>query len=267
VLEKGRAIGVKLTTGEVLLAPAIVSAIGIGSTVRRLLPVQMQSREWARQLSTLPAGPAHVCLYLGLRGEIREAGASPANEWYYQMSDIEQAHWEIARDQPLPDAPVLYASFPTLKDPTYDPGPEVRHTGEVTTFVPWSSFTPWEGSRWLRRGSDYDDFKKRLTDSLLAQYLRHKPALAPFIDRVELSTPLSTDFFTRAPEGSVYGMAAVPGRFQNKWVRPRSPVPGLFFAGSDVVSPGIAGAMAGGMLAAAAIAPRASLPYLSKHGL
>ncbi|MDH3622884.1 MAG: FAD-binding protein [Myxococcales bacterium] len=35
-----------------------------------------------------------------------------------------------------------------------------------------------------------------------------------------------------------------------------TPVPGLFLTGQDVMSPGIAGALAGGMLGAAAIDPR-----------
>jgi all-trans-retinol 13,14-reductase len=36
----------------------------------------------------------------------------------------------------------------------------------------------------------------------------------------------------------------------------RTPVPGLFLTGQDVMSPGIAGALAGGMFSAAAIDPR-----------
>jgi all-trans-retinol 13,14-reductase len=36
----------------------------------------------------------------------------------------------------------------------------------------------------------------------------------------------------------------------------RTPVPGLFLTGQDVMSPGIAGALGGGMIGAAAIDPR-----------
>jgi len=35
----------------------------------------------------------------------------------------------------------------------------------------------------------------------------------------------------------------------------RTPLPGLFLAGQDVATPGVTGAMMGGMLAAAAIDP------------
>ena len=37
---------------------------------------------------------------------------------------------------------------------------------------------------------------------------------------------------------------------------PRTPVPGLFLSGQDVMTPGIAGALWGGMLSAAAVDPR-----------
>jgi all-trans-retinol 13,14-reductase len=37
---------------------------------------------------------------------------------------------------------------------------------------------------------------------------------------------------------------------------PRTPVPGLFLSGQDVMVPGIAGALWGGTLSAAAIDPR-----------
>jgi all-trans-retinol 13,14-reductase len=216
----------------------------------------------------LPSGPANLCLYIGFRGDIRAAGAGSANEWFYRELDMERGrHWEIGRDEEPSDAPVLYCSFPTLKDPSYDPGPDMRHTGEVLTFVPWQAFTPWLGTRWLRRGEDYEQFKSRLGQHLLDQLLQHKPGLRPYVDRVEVSTPLSTDFFTRALDGSVYGLEPTPERFQSRWLRPHSPVRGLYFAGSDVGTMGIMGAANGGVMAAAALMPRASLPYLRRLGL
>jgi all-trans-retinol 13,14-reductase len=157
---------------------------------------------------------------------------------------------------------VLYCSFPSLKDPSHDPGPEQRHTGEVVTFVPWDRFAGWLGTRWHKRGGDYDDFKKLLQERLLAQFLQKMPRLAGLIDHVELSTPLTTDHFVRPTRGSIYGIEPTPERFANPHLRPRSPIPGLFLAGSDVATVGVIGAMMGGVLAAAAIAPRRALGLL-----
>ena len=67
-----------------------------------------------------------------------------------------------------------------------------------------------------------------------------------------------------AAAGSIYGIAPTPERFANPHLRPRSPIPNLYFAGSEVTSVGVIGAMMGGILAVAAAEPRAALPYLAR---
>ncbi|MBK7862192.1 MAG: hypothetical protein IPJ65_27000, partial [Archangiaceae bacterium] len=124
----------------------------------------------------------------------------------------------------LPDAPCLYTSFPSLKDPLHDPGPEERHTGEVVTFVPWDRFEQWVDTRWKKRGASYDEMKAALTEKMLEQFFRHMPGLRGMLDVAELSTPLSTHNFTRPMEGSIYGIEPTPERFACRWLRPRSPV-------------------------------------------
>ena len=82
------------------------------------------------------------------------------------------------------------------------------------------------------------------------------------LDYVELSTPLSTENFCRPISGSIYGIEPTPERFQNPWLRPRSPIAGLYFSGSEVASVGVMGAMMGGALAAVSAEPVASIPVL-----
>lgn len=252
----GRAAGVRLRDGREVRADRVVSAAGIASTVRRLLPEPYRSDEWAEAVEQLPPAPAHVCLYLGFEGDIREAGASAANKWFYETWDMEAKAWEVRADMDdAGDAPVLYCSFPSLKDPSHDPGPRMRHTGEVVTFVPWEAFEPWQGERWKKRGAEYDAFKKKLEARMLEQLLRHVPGLAPMVKHVELSTPVSTDHFVRPVHGSIYGIEPTPGRFTNRWLRPRAPVKDLFFSGSEVATVGVIGAMMGGVLAAVSAEP------------
>ena len=251
-----RAYGVRLKTGEVIEAPTIISAAGVQSTIRRLLPGEQRESEWARSIVGLSPAPAHVCLYLGFKGDIREAGCSGANKWFVETWDPEQAAWDISKEGELDRASVLYCSFPSLKDPEHDPGPEVRHTGEIVTFVPWEAFTPWRGTRWKRRGEDYDALKERVKETLLDHFFERNPALRPMLDYAELSTPLSTDNFCRPMSGSIYGIEPTPERFRNDSLRPRSPIKGLYLSGSEVSSVGVIGAMMGGVLAAASVEPR-----------
>jgi len=262
VIEDGRAVGVRVGDEEIR-APRIVSGIGAQATVQRLLPEEYHATQWAKSFDELEPAAAHVCLYLGFKGDIRSAGASGANLWFYETWDQTIESWRVSPEQDdFVDAPLLYCSFSSLKDPHHEPGPEQLHMGEVVTFVPWDAFEPWAGSRWKKRGGSYDAFKDALEDHLLEQFFRHMPALRPMVDTVEFSTPLTTAHFDRAIGGSIYGLSPTPQRYLNQWLRPKSPIPNLYMAGCDVCSPGVIGAMFGGVLAALAAKPVAVGRYI-----
>ena len=213
------------------------------------------------QSSIRPAA-AHVCLYLGFKGDISQCGASSANKWFWSSWETNARSWDISDLDNLPECPILYCSFPSLKDPLYEPGPEVRHTGEVVTFVPFEAFEQWSGTPWRKRGEDYLSMKKKIEESMLEQFLAHMPELRPFLDYVELSTPLSTEYFCRPVEGSIYGIEPTPARFDNPWIRPNPPIKNLYFSGSEVASVGVIGAMMGGVLAAVAAEPFSGFQYI-----
>lgn len=260
LVEGNTAIGVKLANGEDILAKRVISGIGALETVNHLLPERYTEATWARRVRTLKPSPAHVCVYLGFQGDIREAGAGSANKWFYETWNHDITEWDFRKEEVV--APVLYTSFPSLKDPEHNPGPEQLHTGEIVTFLPVEAFAKWDGTRWMRRGEDYEALKGELTERLTDQLCSYMPGLKSKIVHAELSTPLSTLHFTRAAKGAIYGLEATPERFANPWLRPRTPVKNLFMAGCDVAMVGVIGAMVGGALAALAAEPRQALPYL-----
>jgi len=253
LVQDGRAVGVRMADGEEICAGRVISAAGVQSTVQRLLPASARG-PWADSVEALTPASAHVCLYLGFEGDIAAAGANGANKWFWRSWDPEQDVWEIDNET-LCDAPILYCSFPSIKDPAHEPGPDLVHTGEVVTFVPWETFVPFLGTKWKRRGAEYDALKQRLTDSLLEQLFQRMPALRPMLRYAELSTPVSSDHFVRPMKGSIYGIEPTPARFASDGLRPRSPIPRLYFAGSEVSAVGVVGAMMGGVLAATAADP------------
>lgn len=264
LLKGGRVIGVRLVDGEEIRTRTVISAIGAIPTVTKLLPEKARHKEWTEDISRLRPGPAHVCLYLGFKGDIRTAGAGPNNQWFYNTWDTEEDAWRVSPSTPTGSAPVLYVSFPSLKDPTHEPGPDQRHTGECVTFVPWDVFRPWRDKKWMRRGGDYEAFKERLQESMLEQLFRQLPGLRPMLDYVEISTPLSTDHFVRSQGASIYGLESTPERFRCRWLRSRTPIPGLLLAGVDVAGPGVMGGALGGVLAAVSNEPISALKWL--HG-
>ncbi len=261
MVERGRAVGVRLDDGEEIRARIVISDAGALPTIDKLLPAADRPDAWAKSIRVLKPSPAHICLYLGFKGDIRQAGAGSANRWFYDTWDHEEANRRVTHGDR--DFPVLYVSFPSLKDPEHDPGPDQLHTGEVVTFLPWETFAQWEGTRWMKRGADYEALKKELSEQLLAKLDRRMPKLRPMLKYTELSTPLSTQHFAASPEGAIYGLEHTPRRFQHQALRPRTPIKNLYLTGADAGTGGVMGAALGGVLAAVSIEPRRMMRQLS----
>jgi all-trans-retinol 13,14-reductase len=253
IVEGGAVAGVRMKDGSELRCRRVFSDIGAHNTVMRLLPPALRDAPWAREIASFKPSACHIGLYLGLQGEIRACGATNSNHWFYETWDLTDGLWRDPATQPT--APAMFVSFPSLKDARRASGAD-QHTAEIVVFTDWKLFQTWEGSTIGRRPAEYLELKRVIEKNLLAQFRRHFPALAPLIARTELSTPLSTVAFTGAEHGGVYGLETSPRRFLSAGLRPRTPVPGLFLTGQDVGSPGITGAMMGGVLAAAALEPR-----------
>ena len=139
VVRNGKVQGVRLEKGGEIQAKRVISAAGAVPTAAML----------GEELPGSPpepyreAGQAHVSLYLGFKGDIEQSGAHRYCRWYYDSWDIEVPGWDVHPEPAPGHAPVLFTSFPSLKDPAHDSGPDQRHTGEAITFVPWMSFEPW----------------------------------------------------------------------------------------------------------------------------
>jgi all-trans-retinol 13,14-reductase len=254
VIENDAVIGVKLKDGTHFSADRVFSDAGARYTVQHLLPGHLQDSAWAREVLSFGPSACHIGLYLGLEGDIGALGATRSNHWFYRSWLMSESLWSDPENEPVP--PALFVSFPSLK--RLEPGVRGwdKHTAELVTFTDWKLFSRWDQTRIGRRPEDYLQFKRLLEASLLAQFRRHFPALGERIVQTEISTPLSTLAFTGAEHGAIYGFESSPRRFLSGTLHARTPVRGLFLTGQDVGSPGITGAMMGGVMAAAAAEPR-----------
>jgi len=243
-----RVAGVRLASGESLDAPVVISAMGAYNTVAAL-PAGV-APGWRAALGALKPGISYVSLYVGLRGDIRRHGATPANVWIYETTEVGRV-WERPMDE---DAPALYVSFPSLKDAAHR-SPE-HHTAEVVALCRWEPFAAWAGSSPADRPEAYAATKSWIAENLLSQFKRHFPRLAPLIAFHEISTPLSQASFVAADHGAMYGIEMSAERMSHKALGVRTPVPGLLLAGQDATGPGVQGAFMGGFMAAASLEPR-----------
>ena len=253
LVEAGKATGVRTSSGEAFSAPVIVSAIGAGETVKRLLPMQIRQQEWAREIADLKPSICHFEVFLGFEGDIARHGATRSNHWFYESWDTNDSIWSAGNNDTVP---MMFVSFPSLKDATHDPGPLNRHTGELLVWADWSSVAKYAAGGAKEHAIEWAAFKQDIEAKLMAFFTTKFPALAPLVVYQELGTPLATASFTGHEKGGFYGVETTPRRMLSDALNARTPVPGLFLTGQDVMTPGIAGALWGGMLGAAAIDPR-----------
>jgi all-trans-retinol 13,14-reductase len=191
---------------------------------------------------------AFLSLYVGLEGDIAAAGASTANRWIYASDDVGRL-WRDAADE---DAPNLFVSFGSLKDPAHDGPP----TAEVLAIAAPGACARWLGGNdGAAPDADYAAWKDWVADRLLAQFVRHFPALRPMVRHHELATPLTQRRYTRTPDGSMYGLELSGARLTSPALDVRTPLPGLLLAGQDVFGPGVPAAFMSGMVAAASVEP------------
>jgi phytoene dehydrogenase-like protein len=244
----GRVTGVRLASGESIDAHVVVSAMGAHNTAMAL--PDGVAPDWREAVGSLKSGVSYVSLYLGFRGDIRRHGATPANIWVYESNDVGRV-WERPADE---EAPAMFVSFTSLKDK--DHRDHQRHTAEVVTICRWEPFSAWARGAPGDRPEEYEAIKARIAETLLTQFKRHFPRLAPMIDFHEVSTPLSQASYVVADRGAMYGLEMSAERMRHSALKVRTPLPGLLLAGQDAVGPGIQGAFMGGFMAAASIEPR-----------
>jgi all-trans-retinol 13,14-reductase len=246
LVEDGRAVGVEVLQGgtvSVERAAHVISDIGLANTLACI--DSSVANGWREHARALEPGLGFVALYIGLEGDLAAAGASSANHWIYESQDVGRV-WREPADE---DAPGLFVSFPSLKDPSWQGPP----TAEVLALVDRAAFAPWLEESGA--ASDYAAFKEWVAARLMVQFKRHFPALAPMVRFSEAATPLTQRRFVRAAGGAMYGLEMSVERQGSDALRLRTPVPGLLLAGQDVVGPGVQAAFMAGLMAAATVDP------------
>jgi all-trans-retinol 13,14-reductase len=84
-------------------------------------------------------------------------------------------------------------------------------------------FAEWKDRTWGKRGEDYETFKSALGERLMQHLYDKLPQLQGRVDYYEVSTPLSTDWFSGYRQGEWYGLAHTAERLQQTWwVRERA---------------------------------------------
>ena len=264
-VEDGAVTGVTMKDGHRIDCKHVVSTAGVINTFDHLLPADVaESFGYSSALKSVEPSFGHLGVYIGLKGRAEELGLPKTNFWIYPENNYDAAVERFLENKDAP-FPVVYISFPSAKDPDY----ENRHPGtstiEIVAPAPYEWFKEWQDETWGKRGDDYETFKSNLGDRLMEEMYKKLPQLRGKVDYYEVSTPLSTNWFAGYTQGELYGLAHTPSRMQQKWLRPKTKISGLWLSGQDILTCGVTGAMMAGVLTTTAMVGMRKIGPLMKR--
>ncbi len=250
ILEGNKAVGVKAKKGkrneyEEYFAPVIISDTGARNTYTQLIPetINIPFRE---EIRNFPTNRSPLCLYLGLKESPETLGFKPSNYYVFNTYDYEELNDFSLDSLFAKGVQFCFISFPSLRDPLAK-----THAAQVIINVDDEPFEKWAGQPWQKKDKDYYELKDRITEAILDLVESKFKGFRDIVDYKELSTRFALEFFLNREKGDWAGIAAVPDRYRQKWIRVPSPVKNLYLTGTDVAFMGIEGAMLGGVATAA----------------
>lgn len=264
LIEDGRAVGVRTRDhkglAHELRAGAVLSNADLRETLERLLPSEALPEAWRQRSQGFEMAAAIFMTCLGIRGDMRERGMKAANYWQFDGYDFE-AFYDTARDMVPRGA---YITSATMKDPATR-----HHAPAGISNVEAMTVLSGKPEHWGIRGragdraqnweykhdAHYLELKARIEQDMIARVDALFPGSRAAVEFCESATPMSHIRYTRATDGTGYGLAATPAQFFEHRPGYSGPLPGLFFAGASTrAGHGVLGAMLSGQRCARRIA-------------
>jgi all-trans-retinol 13,14-reductase len=121
----------------------------------------------------------------------------------------------------------------------------------------------FKNDRVKHRSSEYISMKEKWQNIFIQVLLDQFPELKGKIEYTEVGTAVTNDYYLGTHRGAVYGLAHTPKRFQQHWLRAKTPIKNLFLSGQDICCCGIGGALAGGYMCAYTMSARSLFRTLS----
>jgi all-trans-retinol 13,14-reductase len=265
LVENGTVAGVLMKDGHRIDCNCVISSAGANNTFNHLLPSDIAEQSgYQRRMQAVQPSVGHLGVYIGLNETAEALGLPRTNFWIYPSSDYDGALDAFA-DNPDAPFPVVYISFPSAKDPDY----ENRHPGtatiEIVAPAPFEWFAKWRDETWGKRGDAYEDLKREFGERLMEVLYEKVPQVRGKVEYFEVSTPLSTNWFGGYQLGELYGLAHTRERLQQKWLGPRTRIPGLWMTGQDTLTCGVTGAMMSGLITTMAMTGARNMSPLLKQ--
>ena len=216
ILEAGKAVGVKLATGEEYRAKRIVSNATRWDTFDKLLASENLPPKEQKWRNRYQKSPSFLSLHLGVKADILPSGT--------------ECHHILLEDWDKMEQPsgTIFVSIPTILDPDLaPPGHHIIHTFTPSDIEEWEGLSP----------QAYQEKKEQAAANLIKRLETIFPGLSSALDYQEVGTPRTHRRFLGRQDGT-YGpipRKKLPGLLGMPFNR--TEIPGLYCVG-DSTFPG-----------------------------
>jgi phytoene dehydrogenase-like protein len=194
LVEKGRAVGVELASGERAMGDWVISAADGYATLFKMLEGRYLNGKLRAAYETMEVFPSYVQVSFGVR---RDLSAEPP-----MLTLLLDKALDVDPETSLDQLSARIFHF----DPTFAPPGATA----VTCFLPTRNVAYWERLR-TEDKSAYRGEKQRVAEAVLAILDRRMPGLRGAVEVTDVSTPASVVRYTGNWKGSMEGWLIAPG--------------------------------------------------------
>ena len=227
------ATAVEVNGNELLAADYIVSDTHPMRTLE-LLDTKLIRPAFRNRINAIPQTVGSFSVYL----KFKDGKVPYMNYNYYAYN--QDTPWDCERytDADWPKG-FLYMHF------CQEEKAQFASTGVILSYMQMSDVEQWKGTKVGRRGQDYEDFKSRKAEQLLASLEKFFPGIRNDIEDFYTSTPLTYLDYTGTEGGSMYGIAKDVAKGAAYRVPQRTKVPNVLQTGQNINSHGMLGVLVG----------------------
>ncbi|HUY88000.1 MAG TPA: NAD(P)/FAD-dependent oxidoreductase [Pirellulales bacterium] len=182
-------------------------------------------------------GPSALSVYLGLKNlDLRRYGFGEANLFWHPKADLNEVYDDQLSNR-IPDRPYFFCNAPTLRP--HDAALAPPGCDQLVMVAPCK----YEFFRQLRNRSEaeYQLAKRQYAENIIRVLeTEFIPGLSDHIVEKVVGSPLTNEFYVRAPKGNCYSTPMDPKHVNLRRLNYRSPFPNLYYVGASSCLPGFA---------------------------
>ena len=260
LIENGRANGVIMDDDNnsiIRCKKGVVSSTGYLTTFKKLVSLENTTKFCISPELSVSQSAGFVMCNIGISSSAIDIDVTNTNTWHIPIQSDGDCFNPIETffNDPLGEnsRTPAFITFPSMKDKEWS----LKHPGKVSCqMLVMSDYSWFENFKGIEneRLDGYKEIKEKWLRKCISIFLQYFPKAKDKIEVMDISTPLSIEYYLNAARGGAVGLDVTPTRFVDSAIRrqldPVTDIPGLYLTGQDTILCGVTLAQLSGVITA-----------------